>query len=86
MNEDLTDLRVQEAIAGDEQAMAALFIQHRERLKRMIELRMDRRLQGRTDASDVLQEACVDLAQQLPNYAKDPKLPFFLWLRFLTGL
>ncbi|MCP5090088.1 MAG: sigma-70 family RNA polymerase sigma factor, partial [Gammaproteobacteria bacterium] len=70
---------------GDEAAMAELFGQYRERLRRMIALRMDRRMQGRVDASDVLQDAYVDLAQQLPDYAKDPKLPVFLWMRRLIG-
>ena len=51
----------------------------------MVELRMDRRLQGRVDASDILQEAFVDLAEQLGSYSRDPKLPFFLWLRRITG-
>ena len=51
----------------------------------MIDLRMDRRVQRRVHASDVLQEAFVDLAQQLDNYSKDPKLPFFIWVRRLTG-
>ncbi len=84
--DDFTDdRRVQEAVAGDEAAMAELFGQHRERLKLMITLRMDRRMQGRVDASDVLQDAYVDLARQLPNYAKDPKLPLFLWMRRIAG-
>jgi RNA polymerase sigma-70 factor (ECF subfamily) len=38
------------------------------------------------DDSDVVQEALVDLARKLPDYAADPQLPFFLWLRNLTGL
>jgi hypothetical protein len=41
---------------GDEQAMTELFTRHRERLRRMIRLRLDRRLQGRIDSSDVLQD------------------------------
>ncbi len=85
-NDEITDdPRIQEAVAGNEAAMAELFGQYRERLKRMVTLRMDRRVQGRVDASDVLQDAYVDLAQQLPNYAKNPQLPFFLWLRVITG-
>lgn len=76
---------LERAMAGDEAAMTELFSQHRSRLRRMVDLRLDRRLQGRVDASDVLQDAYVDLSQQLPNYAKDPKLPFFLWLRLITG-
>jgi RNA polymerase sigma-70 factor (ECF subfamily) len=51
----------------------------------MVALRLDRRLQGRIDPSDVIQDAYVDAARRLPEYAKKPSMPFFLWLRFLTG-
>ena len=61
------------------------FPENRDRLRRMIQLRLDRRLFGRVDASDVLQEAYIDLAKQLDNYAANPALPFFLWLRRITG-
>jgi RNA polymerase sigma-70 factor (ECF subfamily) len=50
----------------------------------MVRLRMDRRLQGRVDASDVLQEAWLDAARRLPEYAQEPQMPPFLWLRFLA--
>jgi RNA polymerase sigma-70 factor (ECF subfamily) len=79
------DPLLRRALAGDEVALAAVFDSHRTRLKRMVKLRLDRRLQGRIDASDVLQEAYLDLAQQLPEYAREPKVPFFLWLRLVTG-
>ena len=35
--------------AGDAQAMTELFARDRDRLRRMVRLRMDRRLQGRID-------------------------------------
>jgi RNA polymerase sigma-70 factor, ECF subfamily len=71
--------------AGDQQALAELFERYRERLRRMVRLRLDRRLQGRVDPSDVLQDAYLDAARRAPDYAADPALPAFLWLRFLTG-
>ena len=80
-----TQSLIDRARSGDEAALTELFVQHRERLKRMVNVRMDRRIQARVAESDVLQEAFVDLANQLPNYAKSPELPFFLWLRRLTG-
>lgn len=80
-----TDELIRKARGGDEQALAALFIHYRARLRQMIALRLDRRLQGRLDPSDVLHEAYLDMARRLPDYAADPKMPFFLWLRFLTG-
>ncbi len=49
------------AALGDEQGLAELFAHYRERLNRMLRLRMDRRLSGRVDASDVLQEAYLEV-------------------------
>ena len=72
--------------AGDESAVAELFQRSRERLLQMVSLRMDRRLQGRLDPSDVLQETYLDFSRRLPDYAKNPTtMPFYLWLRFLTA-
>ena len=70
---------------GDESALLELFTSHRERLKRMVKLRLDRRLKGRLDASDVLQEACIDVARRAREYVASPSMPVFLWLRFITG-
>jgi RNA polymerase sigma-70 factor (ECF subfamily) len=63
-----------------------LFSRHRDRLKRMVHLRLSRRLAGRVDDSDVLQEAYFDAARRLDEYVRAPVLPFFLWLRHLTAL
>jgi RNA polymerase sigma-70 factor (ECF subfamily) len=76
---------LQRARAGDTAAVAALFHHYRERLRRMVHLRLDRRLQGRLDPSDVLQEAYVDYARGLDQYTANPTMPFFLWLRTLIG-
>lgn len=73
------------AAAGDQNALAEAFAHFRGRLKRMVQLRLDRRLQGRVDPSDVLQEAYLDLAKRAADYLDHPSLPFFLWLRLLTG-
>ena len=70
---------------GDTAALGALLETHRKRLRRMVRLRLDPRLQGRVDPSDVLQEAFLQAAQRLAQYLREPKMPFFLWLRFLTG-
>lgn len=51
----------------------------------MVALRMDRRVQGRVDPSDVIQDSFVDAAKRLPEYAKNPPMPFFVWLRWLVG-
>jgi RNA polymerase sigma-70 factor (ECF subfamily) len=73
------------AVQGDGEAWEKLMDAYRTRLRQMVALRLDRRLQGRIDASDVIQEAWIDAARRLPQYAENPTMPFFLWLRFLTG-
>lgn len=73
------------AADGDSAALAAAFALHRPRLRRMVQLRLDRRLQGRIDPSDVLQEAYLEVARSLADYLRDPQIPFYLWARFVTG-
>jgi len=51
----------------------------------MVQMRLDRRLQGRIDPSDVLQESYLEMSRALAAYLKEPVLPFFLWLRMITG-
>ena len=73
------------AAAGDPEAWRALFDRDRPRLRRMVALRLDRRLQGRVDPSDVLQDAHIEAMTRLPEYLRESNLPFFLWLRLLVG-
>ena len=81
---ELADLMAR--VAGDDPAaVGELFYFHRERLRQFIRLRLDHRLQGRLDASDVLQEAFLEYAKALPEYVKQPDAPFYLWLRCITG-
>jgi RNA polymerase sigma-70 factor, ECF subfamily len=84
-NDGTIDELVRKAADGEEAALASLFDRYRARLRQMVRLRLDRRLQGRVDPSDILQEAYMDLAQKLPEYADKPPMPFFLWLRLVTG-
>ncbi len=78
--------RLERAAAGDQAAWAAILAPHRDRLRRMVALRLDHRLKGRIDPSDVLQEAFLQAAQGLPKYLEQAERPFFLWLRWLTGM
>lgn len=71
--------------SGDLEAAGDALVRHRARLKRMIEARLDRRIVGRVDPSDVLQDGFVDAVVKLPAYVADPKLPLFLWLRLIIG-
>lgn len=75
---------IERAAAGDVRALADVLESNRERLKRMVRVRLDPRLRGRLDPSDVIQEAYLDAARRLPEFVRDPAVPFFLWLRKLT--
>jgi RNA polymerase sigma-70 factor (ECF subfamily) len=76
---------LEQAARGDQRSWGLLLERHRDRLWRMVALRLDRRLRGRVDASDVLQEAYLDAFHRLADYLREPAMPFFLWLRFLVA-
>jgi RNA polymerase sigma-70 factor (ECF subfamily) len=69
---------------GEEAALAQLFALHRERLRRAVLLRLDRRVAGRVDASDVLQETYLEALRRWPAYAAGSEMPFDLWLSWLA--
>ena len=76
---------MQRAAQGDQSALSDLIAQHRCRLRRMVEFRLNVRLRRRVDPSDVLQEAYVEIARRLASYLREPKMPFYLWLRYVTS-
>jgi RNA polymerase sigma-70 factor (ECF subfamily) len=81
---DLQDL-LRRAGAGDVQAQGELFGAYRDRLWRMVRLRLDRRLQGRVDAADIVEEARAEIGKRLGDYVGKPELPLLLWMRQVTG-
>ncbi len=79
--EDLVDrLR-----GGDQQVLGVLFARYRDQLHRMVQFRLDRRLRGRIDASDVLQDTFLDAAQHVDRFIDQPELPLVVWLRIMTS-
>jgi RNA polymerase sigma-70 factor, ECF subfamily len=80
-----TDDLLQLAKAGNAAALGALFAQYRDRLRQMVRLRLDPRIARRVDASDVLQDAYLDVARRFPEYLAAPAVPFYVWLRALIG-
>jgi hypothetical protein len=72
-----SDDLLRRAEAGDQQALAELFSRYRDRLRQMVRLRLDRRLQGRIDPSDVLQEAYLDLAKRFAGVLAKAHNAFF---------
>lgn len=69
------------ARCGDPSAVEQLLARHRQRLRRMIVVRMDERLSARIDPSDVVQEALIVAAKKLPAYLCKPAVSFYPWLR-----
>lgn len=78
-----SDLR-QRLMDGEENALAELFSQHRARLWRIVQFRMDQRLAGRVDPEDILQEAYLAAAQRIRHYRDDAPASEFLWLRMIV--
>jgi RNA polymerase sigma-70 factor (ECF subfamily) len=71
--------------SGGRRFLAELFAKHRDRLRRMVELRLDPRLRARLDASDVVQDAFLEVAKDLDAYLAGPNLPPLLWMRLHVG-
>ncbi|MDE0862779.1 MAG: sigma-70 family RNA polymerase sigma factor [Rubripirellula sp.] len=71
--------------AGNEDALATVFSTYRERLRRIIQFRMDYRIAGRVSDSDVLQDTFIAAAKRLPHFSKQKDIPAFLWLRLLVN-
>jgi RNA polymerase sigma-70 factor (ECF subfamily) len=69
------------ATHGEPGARQELLLRHRDRLRRMVAIRMDHRLTPRIDPSDVVQEALIEADRLLDDYLKAPPLPFYPWLR-----
>lgn len=84
----MTDLSSEQLLLrlaeGHSDAFAQLFERFRARLRAMIALRIDPRLVGRTDASDIIQETFLEAQRQLPEYLESQPLEVYVWLRQLA--
>jgi RNA polymerase sigma-70 factor, ECF subfamily len=65
--------------------LAAAFAAHRDRLWRMVRVRIDHRLLGRVDPDDILQEAFLEATRRLEHFQRDGTSSVFLWLRLVVG-
>src|SRR5690349_9177651 len=84
-NSSETNDLLRRAADGDPESWGALLARHEGRLRRLVAFRLDQRLQGRLDPSDVLQETALEAWQHLADYLRQPAMPFFLWLRGIAG-
>src|SRR5262249_43593854 len=58
---------------------------HRDRLRKIVAARLDRRLAARVDPSDIVQEVLAEADRKLERYLGERPLPFLVWLRRLAG-
>ena len=79
-----TDHLLRQAAAGHPSAGTVLLDRYRNRLKTMIRFRMDQRLQGRFDPSDVVQDTLMEAHRRLPEFATTRPVEFYAWLRGLA--
>jgi RNA polymerase sigma-70 factor (ECF subfamily) len=83
-NSSETQELLSQARQGDAAAVNDLLQRHRDALRRMVDLRMDRALSRRVDASDIVQDVLVEANRRLADYLRDPAMPFHLWLRHMA--
>jgi len=76
-----TDVLLTAARRGDPDAINQLLDRHRGGIRRLVEMRLDRKVQRRVDVSDVVQEVLVEASGRLDKYLDDPVMAFHLWLR-----
>ena len=69
---------------GDGDAVNRLLARHREAIRRMVDRRMDRVMQRRVDASDIVQDVMLEANRRLGDYLSNPAMPFQLWLRHMA--
>jgi len=69
---------------GDATAVNHLLARHRAAIRRLIDRRMDRVVQRRVDASDIVQDVLVEANRRLGDYLANPTMPFQLWLRHMA--
>ncbi|MEX0702557.1 MAG: sigma-70 family RNA polymerase sigma factor [Planctomycetales bacterium] len=81
---DETQRLLGEVRDGAAHAVDRLIERHRPALRRLVQARLDRAVQRRVDASDVVQDVLVEAHRRLDDYLRDPRMPFHLWLRHLA--
>ncbi|QEF96499.1 RNA polymerase sigma factor CnrH [Stieleria maiorica] len=79
--DDQTETLLVAARSGDTEAVNRLLEKHRAPIRRLVELRLDRKVQRRVDVSDVVQDVMIEASGRLDKYLSDPAMAFHLWLR-----
>jgi RNA polymerase sigma-70 factor (ECF subfamily) len=66
---------------GDRAALNELLERHREGMRDFVEARLEARLRARVSASDVVQEAQLEVARRMDDFLRRRPMPFHLWVR-----
>ena len=85
LNDVVTSSLLQQHLAGDKNAIDRLFAIHHQRLRQMVRARLHPNVRTRVDESDILQETMIAASKMMSDYATEPRIPFFIWLRWLTS-
>lgn len=80
-SDEQTETLLGAAREGDSDAINRLLEKHRAPIRRLVELRLDRKVQQRVDVSDVVQDVMIEASGRLNKYLSDPSMAFHLWLR-----
>jgi RNA polymerase sigma-70 factor (ECF subfamily) len=80
----ITQELLTKAKQGEPEAVDQLLARHREPVRRMIDMRLDKAIARRVDASDIAQEVLLEASRRLRDFLNKPDLPFHLWLRHIA--
>lgn len=76
---------VDRVIHGDRDALAELFEQYRNRLRKIVTFRLDPRLSARIDVEDVLQESYLNAQTRLQHVLRESSGGLFVWFRLIVN-
>ena len=76
-----TNELLQRVVRGDQAAVDRLMQQHRQYLRRLVEVRMEAALCQRLDPSDVVQETLLAASQRIEDFLQRRPCSFRVWLR-----
>lgn len=79
-----TEELINRARDGNSDAVEQLMDRHRDSLRQLIRMRLDRRIQTRVDVSDIVQDVLIEANRRLQTYLADPAMPFHLWVRHIA--
>jgi len=85
MSDTRTEDLLQRYRSGEHSVLDELLEIHRERLRRMLTVRLNPHVRPRVDESDILQDTLIKAVELLPQYLEKPPMPFFVWLRWLAS-